>query len=370
MNHLLKHTPLAVLYDRYPKARLTDFGGWELPVDYGDGIIAEHTVVRFAAGLFDVSHMGEGVVEGKDATAFLSWMTTNHIAAMSDGQCMYTLMCYENGTVVDDLMIYRRDEEHYLVVFNAANVEKDVAWMKEHIASYACTLSDRSSEFVQLALQGPKSVKILSLLVPDCGSILHFTFRENVPVGTVRCLVSRTGYTGEDGFELYCPSSQGVELWNLLLATGNSMGLVPCGLGARDTLRLEAKLPLYGHEISDTITPLEANLGVFVDFGKDDFCGKAALLKQKEEGIPRSLRGVEMVDGGVPRAGYRVFAGDEEVGYVTSGTKSPTLDKFVAYVLVRRDTGLKFGDELSIEIHGQRRKAVLVRTPFFKRTSG
>jgi len=369
MNPELKHTPLQEIYGDYPKAKLIDFGGWELPVDYGDGIIPEHTAVRNAAGLFDVSHMGEGFVEGKDATRFLSWMTTNHIGQMADGQCMYTLMCYENGTVVDDLMIYRRDAEHYLVVFNAANIEKDVAWLGDHLKGFDCMLANRSSEYGQLALQGPKAVDVLSRLVPDCGAITHFTFREQVCVGSVVALVSRTGYTGEDGFELYCASSELVTLWKTLLDAGKDAGLVPCGLGCRDTLRLEAKLPLYGHEISDSITPLEANLGVFVDFEKGDFCGRTALCAQKDEGVPRSLRGVEMIDGGVPRAGYKVFAGETEIGYVTSGTKSPTLDAFVAYVLVKRDTGLKFGDFVFIDIHGQKRKAVLVKTPFFKRTT-
>ncbi|MFA6845548.1 MAG: glycine cleavage system aminomethyltransferase GcvT [Sphaerochaetaceae bacterium] len=362
----MKRTPIYAVYGKDPGAKLIDFGGWELPVNFGNGIIFEHTLVRTKAGLFDVSHMGECLVKGKESTKFLSWICTNHIANMKDTTVMYTLMCYENGTVVDDLLVYKRNEEEYLVVLNAANTDKDIAWMQAHEGKYDCKVTDCSKEYVQLALQGPLSVRILSTLVPSCSGIASFTFRENVSVGGVGCLVSRTGYTGEDGFELYCPSDCGVRLWNILIKAGEPFGLAPCGLGARDTLRLEAKLPLYGHEISDSITPLEANLGVFVDLTKDDFCGKAALSEQKEKGVPRSLRGVEMVEGGVPRSGYKVFLADEEIGFVTSGTKSPTLDKFIGYVMIKRETNLKFGDKVFIEIHNKRKEAVLVRTPFYR----
>jgi aminomethyltransferase len=361
-----KHTPIFAIYGTDPKVKMIDFGGWGMPVDFGDGIIPEHNAVRCDAGLFDVSHMGECYVKGRDAAAYLSWICTNHISTMQDGQCMYTLMCYENGTVVDDLLVYRINGASYLLILNASNTEKDLAWLQGHTAGYSVVVEDASSSFAQLALQGPKAVEILIQLVPDCADMKGFTFRQDVNVGGIDCLVSRTGYTGEDGYELYCASTDGCALWKLLLEKGKPYGLVPCGLGSRDTLRIEAKLPLYGHEISDTITPLEANLGVFVDLEKDDFCGKAALSKQKAEGIPRSLRGVKMVDGGVPRAGYKVFHGTEEIGYVTSGTKSPTLDAFIAYVLVKRDTGLVFGDTVDVEIHGKLRKAELVRTPFYK----
>lgn len=361
-----KHTPLYAVYGKDPKAKLIDFGGWELPVDFGDGIIPEHLAVRNKAGLFDVSHMGECTVTGRDAIRYLDYICTNHIDQIKDGQCIYTLMCYENGTVVDDLMVYRLNGESFFLILNAANTEKDLAWLNGHLSGFDCKVTDKSSEYGQLALQGPLAVKVLETLVPDCDAITGFTFRPSVSVGGIDCIVSRTGYTGEDGYELYCPSGESVALWNLLLEKGKPYGLIPCGLGARDTLRIESKLPLYGHEISDTITPLEANLGVFVDLEKDNFIGKDSLATQKSEGVPRSVRGVIMVEGGVPRNGYTVFQGEEEIGYVTSGTKSPSLDKFIAFVLVKRKTGLVFGDTVEIEIHGKKRKAELVRTPFCK----
>ena len=364
----MKRTALYPCYESYPGVKLVDFGGWHLPLHFADGITAEHEAVRTRAGLFDVSHMGECMVSGESAAEYLDYLCTNSISDMTIGQCRYTLMCYPNGTVVDDLLIYRRTDSSFLVVMNAANTEKDLAWItSQNPESHRCPqVVDLSIGTVQIALQGPLSVAILSKLVEDCDSIKGFTFRSQVEVGDVMALVSRTGYTGEDGFELYCASDDGPQLWNTLLQAGRDEGLVPCGLGCRDTLRMEAKLPLYGHEISDAITPLEANLGVFVKLDKDCFCGKEVLVKQKEEGIPRTLRGIEMIDKAVPRGGYPVFHGDEEIGFVTSGTKSPTLGIFCAYVMIKRDTGLKFGDQLQILIHGQKKRAKLVKTPFYK----
>jgi aminomethyltransferase len=278
-------------------------------------------------------------------------------------------MCYPYGTVVDDLLIYRRTNISFLVVMNASNTEKDVAWiMKDNPKAAACPpVIDLSDSTVQLALQGPLAVKILSTLVSDCEEIKSFTFRSQCEVGEVMALISRTGYTGEDGFELYCASDDGPLLWNTLLEAGKDFGLIPCGLGSRDTLRMEAKLPLYGHEISDTITPLEANLGVFVKLEEKDFCGKEALVLQQQNGIPRTLRGIEMLDKAVPRSGYSVFLGEKQIGFVTSGNKSPSLGIFCAYVMIDRTPALKFGDVLEVEIHGQRKRAKLVRTPFYKR---
>lgn len=368
----MKRTPLFAAYGNVPGVKLTDFGGWELPVNFASGIIAEHQAVRTAAGLFDVSHMGECMVSGSSAKEYLNWLCTNDIASMVPGQVMYTLMCYPSGTVVDDLIVYCFSETEYMVVMNAANVEKDLDWMIQGNpcacdGSSTPSIRDISAETVQLALQGPRAQDILSSLLPDVGNLGFFRFERHLLVAGVPCLVSRTGYTGEDGFELYCAAKDGVTLWSALLRSGETYGLVPCGLGARDTLRMEAKLPLYGHEISDAITPLEANLSVFVKLEKPDFCGRNALLKQQQDGIPRSLRGIEMLDGGVPRHGYPVFLGDREIVFVTSGAKSPTLDKFCGYVLIDRSTALKFGDTVDIEIHGKRKRAALVRTPFYKR---
>lgn len=364
----MNRTPLFSRYSTYEGVKLIDFGGWELPVNFSTGILSEHDAVRNRAGLFDVSHMGECLVSGETAAEYLDYLCTNSISDLRVGQVRYTLMCYPNGTVVDDLLVYRRTDISFLVVMNASNIEKDLAWIKEGNpkAASCVEIANLSASTVQIALQGPLAVSILEKLVPDCKSIGTFTFRSQCEVGEVMALISRTGYTGEDGFELYCSSDDGVLLWDLLLETGEAEGLIPCGLGCRDTLRMEAKLPLYGHELSDTITPLEANLGVFVRMEKPDFCGKESLSLQMESGIPRTLRGVLMVDKGVPRNGCKVYLGDEEYGYVTSGTKSPTLNEFCAYVLIKRNPPLKFGDMLEIEIHGQRKRAKLVKTPFYK----
>jgi len=366
---MMKRTPLFDVYSTYEGVKLVDFGGWELPVNYAKGIIAEHEAVRTKVGLFDVSHMGECLVTGESATEFLDYLCTNAISSIKKGEIMYTMMCYPNGTVVDDLLIYCRDRTSYLVVMNASNIEKDLAWMQEGLpfpGEERPTIVDLSERTALLALQGPRSVDVLKTLVPECEDMSPFTYRSPCAVGEVMSLISRTGYTGEDGFELYCASEDAALLWNTLLEAGAEQGLECCGLGCRDTLRLEAKLPLYGHEISDSITPLEANLGYFVRLEKEDFCGKQALVKQKEEGIPRTLRGVEMVDKAVPRAGCEVFLNDESIGFVTSGTKSPTLQIFCAYVLIKREPKLAFGDELTIEIHGKKKRAKLVKTPFYK----
>jgi aminomethyltransferase len=364
----MKRTPLYDVYQAYEGVKLIDFGGWELPVNFAGGILSEHEVVRTKVGLFDVSHMGECLVEGENAAQYLDYLCTNTISSLLPNQILYTMMCYPNGTVVDDLLVYCRDENHYLVVLNASNIEKDMAWIMEGNpkAHLRPIVTNCSSETAQLALQGPLAVKTLQKLLPDCENILTFTFREDCLIEGLKVLVSRTGYTGEDGFELYCDAVDGPALWNILLEAGKEFEIAPCGLGARDTLRMESKLPLYGHEISDSITPLEANLGVFVHLEKPDFCGKEALAKQKEEGIPRTLRGVEMIDKSVPRSQCKVFLNEREVGFVTSGTKSPTLQKFCAYVMIERVPALKFGDVLEIEIHGQRKKAKLVKTPFYK----
>ena len=369
----MRHTKLYEEYGTYPGIRMIDFGGWELPVNFQAGIIAEHHAVRNKAGLFDISHMGECMVNGDQAAAYLDYLVTNSVIGMQDGQIIYTLMCYPSGTVVDDLIIYRIDSESYWVVMNASNVEKDLAWITKENPWAASgktipSVTDFSEHTSQLALQGPLAERIISKLCPAAANLGFFTFLKDARVDGVRCILSRNGYTGEDGFELYCANDQAIKLYTALLGAGTGEGLIPCGLGARDTLRLEAKLPLYGHEISETITPLEANLGVFVKLEKPDFCGKAALVAQEAQGIPRSLRGIAMLDNAVPRNGYPVFLGEQEIGYVTSGAKSPTLDIFCGYALLDRSTGLKFGDEVEIVIHGKRKRAKIVKTPFYKRT--
>lgn len=370
----MKQTPLYSVYSNYPEVRIIDFGGWELPVHFSSGITAEHLAVREAAGLFDVSHMGEILIEGPESTGFLDYLVTNDVRSLEDGQVLYTPMCYPHGGCVDDLIIYRYHEHSYLVVVNAANIEKDHLWMTQENPYVMDRLGEMpsiintSDSFVQIALQGPKAEDILAQLVPTCREISFFRFQDALMIDSIPVLISRTGYTGEDGFEIYCDALSGPRLWERLLTAGEPQGLIPCGLGARDSLRLESKLPLYGHELSEDITPLEANLKAFVAFTEHDFCGKDALLQQQRDGIPRSLRGIRMIDRGVPRNGYEVYAGERCIGQVTSGTKSPVLGSFVGLVLIRRGIGLSLGDSVEIDIRGKRKKAELVRTPFIKHT--
>ena len=370
---VMHHTVLYNTYKNDTNVKFMEFGGWELPLHYEEGIIAEHHAVRQRAGLFDISHMGRCMVTGPEATAYLDYLVTNTVTSMEVGQIVYTLMCYPNGTVVDDLIVYKFSNEEYWVVMNAANTEKDLLWMthdnpKAKEGEPIPSIVDFTEHTIQFALQGPLAEQIFSKISPQAGELTFFRFVPDCDIAGVRCLLSRNGYTGEDGFEIYCDTEHAETLWQALLQAGEPEGLIPCGLGARDTLRLEAKLPLYGHEISDEISPLEANLGVFVKLEKPDFCGKEALLKQHLHGIPRSLRGIEMVDSSVPRHGLSVYLGDKKIGIVTSGTKSPTLGIFCGYVLIERNSGLSFGDMVEIEIHGKRKRAKLVKSPFSKRT--
>lgn len=364
-----KVTPL---YERHRSlgARFIEFAGWLMPVQY-TGIVAEHLAVRSRAGLFDLGHMGQVVVRGSDAQAFLQWLTPNDVAALRPGRAQYSMLLYPHGGVVDDIMIYRRpDREEYLVVVNAANTEKDVAWLLEHRAErveWRVEIEDVSASTGMLALQGPRSEAILQRLTPaDLSAVQSFDAIVSTVAG-VPTLIARTGYTGEDGFELYFPIDHVGDLWDRLLEGGEPDGIVPVGLGARDTLRLEACLPLYGNDLSAEITPLEAGLGWVVKFDKGPFIGREALERQRQEGPPRRLVGFELVErGGIPRTGYEVRQEGERVGYVTSGTNSPTLGKPIGLALVdRRAAGI--GRELSLVIRGRDVRAVQVRTPFYRR---
>jgi len=372
---MLKKTPLYDVYKDYKGVKLIDFGGWELPVNFENGIIDEHLAVRKNAGLFDVSHMGEITVEGATSEDFVNWLVTNDVKTMNDHQCLYSPMCYPHGGVVDDLMIYRYSPTSYLLVVNAANTDKDFKWITEENEwiknrNDVPTIKNVSADYAQIALQGPKANDYLREIVgPVVEEIKFFRFKDSIEIGGQSCIVSRTGYTGEDGFEIYCDSSAAAKVWNTLLNHTKDRGVLPCGLGARDTLRFESKLPLYGHELTQDITPLEANLSAFVKLEAEDFCGKDALVRQKESGVPRSLRGCEMIDRGVPREHYKVFSTEgDEIGYVTSGSKSIMLDKFCGLVLIKRGIGLKIGDEIEIEMNKKRKRAKLVKTPFYKQT--
>ena len=363
----LKRTPFYDLYSDFAESRCIDFGGWELPVQF-TGIVKEHEAVRQQAGLFDVSHMGEFMVIGSGAEAFLQKMTTNDVSRLADGAAQYTLLCYPNGGVVDDLLVYRLSEGRYMLVVNASNIDKDFQWLQEHLTSEfgEVALTNVSDETLLLALQGPLAETILTEVTDaPISELKPFHFIERITICGVEVLVSRTGYTGEDGFEIYAPVDAAEALWRGLLAAGSPHGLTPAGLGARDTLRFEAKLPLYGQELSADITPLEAGLQFFVKLDKTDFIGRDALLQQKEAGLPRRLVGLEMIDRGIPRSHYPVYADGVKIGEVTTGTQSPTLKRNLGLALIGTAYS-EIGTEVYVEIRGKQLKAVVIKAPFYK----
>ena len=348
-------------------ARIVPFAGWEMPVQY-EGVIPEHKAVRAAAGLFDVSHMGEFVLEGKGSAEFLNGLLTNDVTKVAIGQAQYNVMLYENGGIVDDLIVYRRGDDRWLVIVNAGNIAKDFSWMKARVPK-GLRFEDESDAFALLALQGPKAAAILQTLTKtDLAPIGSYRFAEGDVAG-IRAVIARTGYTGEDGFELAVESGRAPALWAALMEKGASQGLKPVGLGARDTLRLEMKYALYGNDIDETTNPLEAGLGWVVKLAKGvDFVGKAALDAVKAAGVKRKLVGFEMTERGIPRQGYPlVDATTKEVlGKTTSGTQSPSLDKPIGVGYVRADKAAP-GTPIAVEIRGEARAAKVVETPFYKR---
>jgi aminomethyltransferase len=362
---MLKRTPLFDSYKEYG-GKTIDFGGWELPVQFSS-IKEEHEAVRTKAGLFDVSHMGEVEVKGTDSLEFLQKLLTNDVSLLQEGQALYSAMCYEDGGTVDDLLVYKIQENRYLVVINASNIEKDIAWMEEHKTGDV-SLVNRSEEIALLAIQGPLAVSILQKVTEEnLLQLKPFFFKNDVAIGSWKALVSRTGYTGEDGFEIYCDNDTAKELWKLLLDAGKEEGLVPCGLGARDTLRFEARLPLYGQELTKDITPIEAGIGFAVKIDKEsDFFGKSVLTDQKKNGAPRKLVGLEMIEKGIPRHGYQVSVQGELIGEVTTGTQSPTLKKNVGLALIAKDHS-EPGTIVDVQVRSRLVKAKVVKTPFYKR---
>jgi aminomethyltransferase len=359
----LRRTPLYDLH-RELGAKLIDFGGWEMPVQYA-GILEEHKAVRERVGLFDVSHMGEFDVTGPGALSCLQRLTPNDVGKLSDGRIHYSAFLTEKGTFVDDLLVYRRAPDSYMLVVNAGNTPKDFAWATSH-ADPGATFTDRSSDYALIAVQGPKAAALASRVAhPDPSDLPYYGFRAAVVAGAPT-LVSRTGYTGEDGFEVYCRPEDAVRLFRALLDEGKAEGAVPCGLGARDTLRLEAKMALYGNDIDDTVTAYEADLGWIVKPGKGDFIGRDALVAQKQAGVPRRLVGFEMVDRGIGRHGYpaKTAAGP---GVVTSGTHSPTLGRPIGLALLPA-AAAAVGTEFFVEIRGRDAAARVVATPFYKRS--
>ncbi|MGE8204493.1 glycine cleavage system aminomethyltransferase GcvT [Heyndrickxia sp. NPDC080065] len=362
----LKRTPLYEIYKEYG-GKTIDFGGWDLPVQFSS-IKEEHEAVRTRAGLFDVSHMGEITVKGKDSTSYLQKMMTNDISKVQNGGAQYTAMCYPNGGTIDDLLVYKYADDDYLLVVNASNIEKDFSWLNEHLEGEV-GVENISDHIGQLALQGPLAENILQKLSKDknLDDIKFFKFDAHVNLNGKDVLISRTGYTGEDGFEIYCKAEDTVSLWNEILTAGKEEGILPCGLGARDTLRFEATLPLYGQELTADISPLEAGIGFAVKTTKEaDFIGKQVLKEQKENGLSRKLVGIEMIDRGIPRHGYKILSGNDEIGLITTGTQSPTLKKNIGLGIV----DIQFAEldqQVEIEIRNKRLKAKVISTPFYKR---
>ena len=358
-----KKTPL---YDEHVKlgGKIVPFGGWLLPVQYPAGILAEHRAVREQCGLFDVSHMGELILTGPDALLNLNNLLTNDFTNMVDEQARYSPMCNENGGTVDDLIVYKKGDNDYFIVVNAANTDKDFNWMTDHLIGDAELVND-SDKWAQLALQGPLAEKILlKLISEDCIPQKNYYAKYDIDINGMNCIVSRTGYTGEDGFELYTDSGNAVALWNLLLETGKDEGLVPCGLGARDTLRLEAAMPLYGHEMDDEVSPRETGLGFFVKMKKDNFIGKKAL---EEKGDPTVKRvGLKVTGRGIVREHAGVFAGEEKVGHTTSGTFIPSQNAALAMAIIDKAYA-EPGTKLEAEVRNKKVEVEVVKLPFYNR---
>lgn len=346
-------------------AKMFEFAGWEMPLEYV-GATKEHDYVRRSAGLFDVSHMGELEIKGEDTFNFIQYLITNDISNLKEDEIIYSPMCYENGMTVDDLLVYMIGQNHYLLVINAGNIDKDYEWVKNQGENFDVEIKNISPNIGQLAIQGPKAKEILSKLVDvELSTIEFYKFKKDVKVSGESCLISRTGYTGEDGFEIYCDSNIVEKIWNSILESGKD-DIVPAGLGARDTLRAEVNLPLYGHEISEEIAPIEGGLGIFVKLNKENFLGKDALTNMKLQEKQRKLVAFEMQGKGMIRGGYEIEVDDKVIGFVTTGLKSPTLDKFIGMAIIDSDYA-KIGNEIGIKVRKKLVSAVIVKRPFYKK---
>lgn len=360
---MLKQIPLAGVH-RALGAKMVDFGGWEMPLQY-TGILDEHRAVRTGVGLFDVSHMGEIEIRGPQALELVQQVSTNNGAKLADGQIHYAGLLYEHGGFVDDILVHRVSAEHYFLCVNASNQDKDY----EHIAQqnrWDCVVENNGAKYAQLAVQGPRSQEVLQKLTPVAlGEIRYYRFRDGEVCGR-QARIARTGYTGEDGFEVYVAPGDAAQVWNALLDAGREFGIKPCGLGARNTLRMEAGMALYGHEIDASVTPLEAGLEWIVKWDKGDFCGRARLEKLKAEGVRRRLIGFEMRGRGIGRDGYEVRVGGRPVGWVTSGGPSPTLNKNLGMCILSAELAQP-GTAIEVVVRGQPVEAVTVPIPFYRR---
>lgn len=357
-----KRTPL---YEEHLRngAKMVDFAGWEMPIQYSS-IIKEHRQVRESAGLFDVSHMGEIEIVGSDAISFADYLVTNYVNKLKNGQICYTPMCNKKGGIIDDFLVYRMANNKVLFVVNASNTDKDFKWIKNQKGKFDVEINNKSDEIAQLALQGPMAQELLSTISQiDLETVDFYHFTQG-RVSGIETLLSRTGYTGEDGFELYVDREAAIPLWRKILEIGNEKEILPAGLGARDTLRFEASYMLYGNDLNETITPLEAPLKWTVKFEKD-FIGKKALLEQKEKGITRKLRGLEIKDKAIPRHEHKVYLNNKVIGWISSGMFAPTLKKSLAFAYIDKGSA-KTGTNVEVEIRKKKVKAEIVKLPFYR----
>ena len=369
----IRKTALNVVH-RQMGAKMVEFNGWDMPVEYpaslGGGIINEHMAVRTGVGIFDVSHMGDIRLAGREALAAVQHISMNDASRLSVGQAQYSALLYPQGTFVDDVIVHRLGEDEYLLVINAGTREKDFNWVRENTRQFDCAVQNLSDDFTQIAIQGPRAVELLQKVTDaDLSAVKFYWVTRGTVCGLKNTLMGRTGYTAEDGFEIYIPSDEGTSafVWNEILIAGKEFGVVPCGLGARNTLRLEGKLPLYGHEISDTINVWEAGLDRFCKMEKAEFLGREALQEAKAAGLKRVLVGLEMTERGIARDGYKVLdSAGKAIGYITSGSPAPFLKKNIALAYVPTEFE-PVGTRLKVEIRGQGTGAVVVPTPFYKR---
>jgi aminomethyltransferase len=368
---VIRKTALNAVH-RQMGAKMVEFNGWDMPVEYpsAGGIIAEHNAVRTGVGIFDVSHMGDIRLHGPEALAAVQHISMNDAARLAIGQAQYSAMLYPQGTFVDDVIVHRLGEDDYLLVINAGTREKDFNWVRDNTQQFKCKVENLSDDFTQIAIQGPKGVDLLQRRTDaDLAAVKFYWVTRGTVCGLKNILIARTGYTAEDGFEIYVPADERTSamVWNNVREAGKEFGVVPCGLGARNTLRLEGKLPLYGHEISDTINVWEAGLDRFCKTEKPEFIGRAALEKAKAAGVKRTLVGLEMVERGIARDGYKVFdESGREIGYVTSGSYAPFLKKNIALAYVPPEFA-GVGSTVKVECRSQGVKAQVVPTPFYKR---
>jgi aminomethyltransferase len=368
---IVRKTALNAVH-RQMGGKMVDFNGWDMPVEYPApaGLINEHMAVRKSVGIFDVSHMGDISLRGPQALTAVQQITMNDASKLQIGQCQYSAMLYPQGTFVDDVIVHRLGEDDYLLVINAGTREKDFNWVHNNTRNFDCQVKNLSDDYTQIAIQGPNGVKVLQKLTDtDLSQVKFYWLTHGTVCGLKNIMIARTGYTAEDGFEIYVPADEATSamVWNKVMEAGKEFGILPCGLGARNTLRLEGKLPLYGHEISDSINVWEAGLDRFCKMDKDEFVGRAALEDAKEHGIARTLVGLEMVERGIARDGYRVVDdGGKEIGYVTSGSYAPFLKKNIAIAYLPPQFSA-VGAVVNVEIRNQTVKAKVVPSPFYKR---